>query len=123
MRDGQMVELTLVDVEFVNEMQTVYGIATASYYNHFANGLISAIPLVEILNLFEYDGLGYDMEQLAADIERYGILSYEDCADTVTYEQYLALNGPYMSIAIGKGMATLDELKVLVNRWFPVLEM
>lgn len=123
MRDGKMVELELVSVEFNNEMQTVYGIATASHYNHFANGFISAIPLVELLNMFEFDGLGYDMEQLAADIERYGILSYEDCADTVTYEQYLALNGPYMSVTIGKGLATLEELKSLVTRYFPELEL
>ena len=123
MRDGQMVELTLVGVEYKTEMQTVYGVGTAMYYNHFANGLISAIPLLQPLNMFEYDGLVYDMEALARDIALYGLLPYEAVSDIVTYEQYLALNAPYLSIAIGKGITTVEELKALFIKYLPDIEI
>jgi hypothetical protein len=122
-RDGKMVGLELVDVEIVQENQIVYGVGTVAHYNHFANGFISAIPLLQPLNMFEYNGLSYDLEQLAKDVAIYGLLSYEDVADTVTYEQYLALNAPYLSVAIGKGLTTLEELKALFMRYLPQIEI
>lgn len=121
--DGEMSTVMLVDYEIVTETRTAYTIATAGGFNHFAENLLCALPFVHVLNLFEFDGLQYNMEALQKDIEKYGLLPYEAAADLITYEQFLALNGPYFSVAIGKGLMTIDELRAIIIDYYDEITM
>ena len=118
-----MRSVTLVGYDIVKENRTAYTIATANGFNHFADNLLCALPFENVLNLFEFNGLQYDMEALQRDVAKYGLLPYEVAADIITYEQFLALNGPYLSVAIGKGYYTIDELRAIIIDYYDEIIM
>ena len=57
----------------------------------------------------------YDQEKMQADIEKYGLYTYEDFAEYVTYEQFVAFNGAYLKVAVGKGLITWEEILELIR--------
>ena len=59
----------------------------------------------------------YDEEAMAADIERYGLYTYEDWSDYLTYEQFLAYNVQYLKVSVGKGLITEEGLIALIDRF------
>ena len=72
----------------------------------------------KLVNYFEYDeNLAYEKEQMAADIEKYGLFTYEDFAEYLPYEVYQALPAPYLKVAIGKGLVTFEELLGLIAEY------
>lgn len=121
--DGKMSNICLVGYEIVNETRVAYTIATAGGFNHFASNLLCALPFVNVLNMFEFDGMQYDMELLLKDIETYGLLPYEVASDLITYDQFVALNGPYLSVAIGKGLYTIEELRAIIIDYYNEITM
>ena len=57
-----------------------------------------------------------------ADIEKYGLYTYEDFAEYATYEQFVAFNGAYLKVLVGKGVSTYEqilELLELYSQWMP----
>ena len=54
---------------------------------------------------------------MAADIEKYGLFTYDDWKDYATEEQFAAFNGEYLKVAIGKGLVTVEELIGYINRF------
>lgn len=56
----------------------------------------------------------YDEEKMQADIEKYGLYSYDDWKDYVSYEEFVALNGQYLTIVIGKGYLTYEDILELI---------
>ena len=61
------------------------------------------------------DNMKYDEEKKQADIEQYGLYTYEDFADYVTEEQFIAFNGPYLKVLVGKGVLTYEEILNLID--------
>ena len=59
----------------------------------------------------------YDEEKMQADIEKYGLYTYEEFAEYVTYEQFIAFNGPYLKVLVGRGIVTFDEILNLINTY------
>ena len=53
-----------------------------------------------------------DLKQ--ADIAKYGLYTYEDFADYVTYEQFIAFNGPYLKVLVGRGVLTYEQILELI---------
>lgn len=72
-----------------------------------------------LFNFFDYDPvtLKYDEAKKQADIEKYGLLTYEDYEDLLPYEVYEVLPCQYMSVSIGKGLITWDKIKEYINHW------
>ena len=69
-----------------------------------------------LISYFEMgDNLMYDQEKMQADIEKYGLYTYEDFAEYVTYEQFVAFNGAYLKVAVGKGLITWEEILELIR--------
>jgi hypothetical protein len=89
----------------------------------FVNGILSVPSETDkLLNIFAVDAetLAYDMEAYQADIEEFGLLTYEE------FNEYLpglpevffdAFNGQYLLVAMGRGLVTWDDLAVLVERY------
>jgi hypothetical protein len=77
--------------------------------------------MLEDYDLFNYFELGenmtFDKAQMQADIEKYGLYTYEDFADYLTYEQFVAFNVQYFKIAVGKGNYTFDGILDLINEY------
>jgi len=60
------------------------------------------------------EGMKYD---LAADLETYGVYTYEDFADYIPSELFDAFNGPYLKISVEKGFITFDEILGLIDSY------
>lgn len=77
----------------------------------------------DITGWFDYfeigDNMKYDESQMQADIEIYGLYTYEDFVHTgITYEQFLAFNGPYLKVLVGRGVLTFEDIEQLIQNYF-----
>ena len=109
---------TLDGYEISVEYEAAYGIISAYHYNIIVEGMISTDFMLEDYDLFNYFELGenmtFDEEQMKADIEKYGLYTYEDFADYLTYEQFVGFNVQYFKIAVGKGNYTYEGILELI---------
>ena len=116
--EGYAVERTeLLSVQVRSEYVERYDLVTEKALNHIAGGLIACSDaLVGVCDLFAFESdLTYDAEQMAADIAEYGLYTYEEWKDFVTYEEFVAFNGAYFKIAVGKGLLTVQEIFSLID--------
>jgi len=111
----------LVDYEISEEYVKAYGVLSAVHYNILVNDMISADYPPGTYGLMTYfevgDNLTYDKEKMQADIEKYGLYSYEDFADYMTLEEFDAMNMKYMKISVGKGYYTYDGIISLIETY------
>ena len=118
--DGRT-SVALVGYEVVQEYTGCYSIQTAVHINFIVEGMFSlTIPPME--GWFDYfeigDDMKYDEEKMQADIEKYGLYEYEVFAEYgVTYEQFIAFNGPYLKILVGRGVLTFEEILELISQY------
>lgn len=108
----------LVDAYITEETIGVYSLQTAYTINFVVDGALSITPMATdaLISYFEMgDNLMYDQEKMQADIEKYGLYTYEDFAEYVTYEQFAAFNGAYLKVAVGKGLITWEEILELIR--------
>ncbi len=77
--------------------------------------------MVEDYDLFNYftfgEGVKFDEELMKADIEKYGLYTYEDFDDYLTYEQFVAFNVQYFKVAVGKGYYTYEGIVNLIDEY------
>ena len=103
--------VTLQNVSTTCERTNAYSITSAGTMNAFAEGLLTVAPPKEFYNWIPMgDTLRYDAETFLADIETYGLYTYDDFKDYVTEEQFEALGGAYLKIPVEKGMFTFDTI-------------
>ena len=58
------------------------------------------------------------VEKMLADIEKYGLYTYEDFAEHFSYEIFeYCIPVKYLKVAVGKGMITYEELLELFNKY------
>ena len=111
----------LVDYSITEEYTTSYSIMSAYHYNFFVEGMFSDTFHKEDAPLFDFfevgDDMVYDAAKMQADIEKYGLYSYEDFEDYLTYEQFVALNVQYMKITVEKGQFTYEGILNLINMY------
>ena len=110
--DGNFVfdTVTLTGVSVEKKLVEAWSPVTPVHFNCFADGL---------LNIFEVDPdtMKYDEEKMAADLQKYGEFTYEDFAEYIPEEVYIAFNGRYLKVAIGKGNLTWDDIYALIERY------
>ena len=121
--DGSCSIVTLGNAYVSEEYTSAWSVTTADTSNAFASGLLTVAPPEDFYNWIEMGGkLHYDVEQFRKDVETYGLYTYEDFKDYVTYEQFVAWNGAYLKVAVEKGYFTFDyilELIDLYKGWMP----
>ena len=116
------VDVQLVSVVIQNEYTTAWSPVTYGHYCYYVNGMLSMPGGISgMFNIFEVDAetMKYDEEQKQADIEEYGLFTYEEFAETysVSEEVFEAFNGQYLKVAMGKGLISADELQSLIERY------
>ena len=125
MDNGQYKEVTLISYEFTEEYTGSYVILTAEHYNCFTEGMFSmtADPSYKCENFFRIFEVGenmkFDEAKMQADIEMYGLYTYEDYAAYVTYEEYIAFGGAYFKILVGKGLLEFEDILLAVATYAP----
>lgn len=102
--NGSLNSTTIIGYTIETQECTVYELITAFDYNFFANGLMTATPLIPDHVFFEVDEeFKYDPIKKEQDIALYGLYEYAQFEELLTYEQFLATNTPYWKIAVAKG--------------------
>lgn len=117
---SQRVQLTGVTVR--NEYTASYSPVTYGHLCYYVNGMLSMPGGIEgMFNIFEVDAetMRYDEEKMQAEIEKYGLFTYEEFAELVpvTQEVFEAFNGEYLKVAIGKGLIDCETLNRLAERY------
>lgn len=113
---------TVLESYSIEEQYTeVWSILTAEHYNCVLEGMLT-LTAAQVDNSPAYlmpfaigDDMKYDAEAMAADIAEYGLYTYEEFADLITYEQFAALNLQYFKVSVGKGAITYDEILYLLD--------
>ncbi len=115
-------KVQLTDVEIMEEYTTPYSPVTYGHLCYFVDGMLSMPGGIDgLFNIFAVDAetMKYDESAMAADIERYGLFTYEEFAELVpvSEEVFNAFNGLYLKVAIGKGLIDTDRLLALAQRY------
>ena len=114
--DGSYELVTLEQAIRTEETVGAYSLTSAGNANAFAQGMLTMAPPGDFYNWIEMgDKLRYDTETFQKDMETYGLYTYDDFEDLVTYEQFVELNGAYLKIAVGKGLMTWDYIVELIH--------
>ena len=107
--------IKLISAYVTVENVKALSVTSAGTMNAFASGLLTLAPPEDFYNWIEMgETMRYDTEQLEADIAKYGLYTYEDFADYVTEEQFIAFNGAYLKIPVEKGIFTFDYILELI---------
>lgn len=109
----------LVGYSITVENIAYYTIQTAIFNNCIAENMFTLTsPPEGVDGWFDYFKIGedlkYDAREMQAEIEKYGLYSYEDFKDYVTYEQFVAFNGPYLKVLVGRGVLTYEDILNLI---------
>ena len=112
-------EATLVSVSIENRVTGTHSMVTANQLSHFANGYLTIAAGIDgLFNIFEVnDNMQYDLEKKQIDIQTYGTYSYEIFKNYVKYEEYIAFNGAYLKVSVGKGLTTFEEIINMINHY------
>lgn len=120
--DGDSYTTTeLVGYRVETRYTEVWSILTAVHYNAIIEGMWS-VTEAEVPNSPTYlmpfvvgEGMKYDSELMQADIEKYGLYTYEDFAMYCTKEQFEALGLDIFKVAVGKGYITREQIIFLLE--------
>ncbi|MBE7100238.1 MAG: hypothetical protein E7364_01355 [Clostridiales bacterium] len=116
--NGQVITkiVTLENVTIATEYTRIFTPVSAWHMNVIADNILTLSG--RTVNFFEYDEtMKYDEEKMQADIEKYGLYTYEDFKDYVSEEVFNAFPFKYFKVAIEKGDYTWDELMFLLSEY------
>ena len=110
----------LVDYSVSMEHTESWSILTAEYYNCILGGMWSLTPAEvegspDYLMPFEIKDMRYDEASMQADIEKYGLYTYDEFADLITLEQFDAFGLSIFKVGVGKGYITYEDIITLIG--------
>ena len=111
--------VTLLDAFERVEHVGVCSPGTARHFNIVTEDILSISGGIEgLFNIFELDDhLKYDENKMKADIDKYGLVSYEEYNGMISKEAYDAFGAAYRKVAIGKGLIDKERIQYLINRY------
>lgn len=115
--NGSFEDVELISVECNCKYSSSYSLRTACNDNAIVEGFLTLTheDIPGLMTYFEFgDNYCYDQAKMEEDIEKYGLYTYEEWAEYVTYEEFIALNGQYLKIAVGKGILTSEDIVALI---------
>lgn len=111
-------KVKLLSVTVSEEIVGCYSLRTACNDNAVVSGLLSLTweDYAGMLTYFEVgEDMKYDAQKMQADIEAYGLYYYDEWSEYVTYEEFIALNGQYFKILVGKGILREEDIIGLIE--------
>ena len=119
--NGNRYEVELVDYEITEEDVYSYTLMTAYNLNFVVENILSSNTELEHPGMFDFfeinDDMIYDEEKMQADIEKYGLYTYDDFKDVCTEEQFELIGLKYFKVTVGRGAINLDELKDIIRTY------
>lgn len=116
---GQLTTSKLKSYAIYDEITECYSISSSYNLNHIVNGALCISDDIQgLYNYFELDeNFKYDEVLKEQDIQKYGLLSYDEVADFMTREIYELFNVKYLSVSIGKGLITRDIMMAYIKQF------
>lgn len=116
--NGEAQTVQLTSYEITEDTVNRYDVVTAENLNCIANGFVTCSDvLVNVCNTFVLtEEFVYDLESMAADIEKYGLYTYSEWERYMTEAEFEAFGGAYFKVAVGKGLVSENDILVLL--WF-----
>ena len=117
-------EVQLVQAYIQQEFIRVYSPVTYGHLCYYVNGMLSMPGNTEsFANIFDIDNNTLTYINIEQDIAEYGLYTYEEFNSIIELPEYVfnAFNGQYLKIAIGKGITTLEEIQILLDRYLVYL--
>ncbi|WIF87966.1 hypothetical protein [Acholeplasma laidlawii] len=122
--DGNLTwtKVELIDVDIKQEYTRAWSPITYEHLSFYANGMLSMTGEIGgIVNTFEVspDTMKIDEDAYLADIEEYGLFTYEEFAQLINVpeEMFDAFQAKYLKVSIGKGHITLEETLALIMQY------
>ena len=120
-QDGNVTAKKLVSYEIYKECNEAYAIVSAYHYNAIVGGMLTMDFKPQDVALFRYfeiaEDMKYDEEKMAEDIATYGLFTYEEFSDYVSYEEFVAFGIQYMKVSVGKGYSSKEHMILLIERY------
>ena len=116
----------LVDWFVTEEYTGCYSPTTVYHLNLIVDGKLSMPGGIKgMFNFFDYDPetLAYDKQAMEEDIATYGLMTYDDFKDYMSYEVYCLFPAQYISVSLGKGLMTMEDLEYLIQRYIVGLDL
>lgn len=112
----------LTNVVVANEITTAWSPVTAEHLCYYVNGMLS-MPggTTGLINIFEVNAetMKYDQDAMLADIEEFGLFTYEEFAELIPVPQEIfdAFDAQYFKVAIGKGLINMEDIVNLIETY------
>lgn len=111
----------LVNYKVTTDETQAYTILSSIHHNVILEDMLTLTPAHvgdNFFNSFEIgENMKYDEASVKADIEKYGLYTYEDFAHVLSYEQFTVLNIAPFKVAVGKGLVTYEGLIYLIENF------
>ncbi len=118
--EGQIVPVKVSRIYLDGKTKETFAPQAEGYLNYLAGGVISGNDgQLGICNRFDFDTerMCYDTEKKAADLEKYGLIDYEDFKGIVS-EEFFRNNHIYeFGVAFGKGLVSPEEFKAYLGKF------
>lgn len=113
---GTIYQKTVTNVSVEVRDATKYEMVTAYNLNYFSNTILGDEGRITGYTFFDVtEDFAYDPIQKQADIETYGLFTYEEFSDYMSETQFNLVNGPYFKQLIQKGYYTMEHLFEILN--------
>jgi len=113
--------VTLLNYTIENKYTESWSILTAEHYNCILEGLWTLTP-AEVEGSPKYlmpyvigERMKYDESAMQADIDTYGLYTYDEFAEYCTYEQFVAFGLENFKVSVAKGYITFEDIIYLLN--------
>lgn len=117
--NGRFVQSKLISYLSYTEETECYSLSTAYNLNHIVEGaLCISDDISGLYNYFDLDDCyKYDVKKKQEDIEKYGLLRFDDVSYFMSKDIYAFFNVKYLSVSIGKGMITMKKMENYIARF------
>ena len=108
----------LISAELIRKYTGVYSIISKKNENFIINGFVSLSGIPSDVNIQRYEigeDMKYDQAKKQADIERYGLFTYDEWKNFVSEEEFDGINAAEYKILIEKNMITYEDIFLFVK--------
>ena len=116
LKNNKLVNTTVTNIERINKKVKYYFVGSTTYYNVFANNILTTDQNLMISNLYGFDDNAKwpkEKEQFMAD--KSNLLDYSYFEDVLPYYLYKGFRVREAGYLINNNMVTLDAFKVYIN--------
>jgi hypothetical protein len=123
--DLAWIKVQLMSVKIETKHTIAWSPVTFGHLCYYVNGMLSMPAETEgFINIFDVDpqAMQYDHDAYLADINEYGLFTYEDFESILPEAMFEAFAGQHLKVAMGEGLIDWTTIHSLVRRYSKFLQ-